>query len=283
MPTTEVARQTRDQVVAHAAGGGTGQPTVFDLIRRQRDAIEMALPKHLDTDRFTRIALTCIRTTPKLAECDAMSLIGALMVSAQLGLEPGGPLGQAYLVPRWNNKTKTNDAQFQLGYKGIIELARRSGQLVSIEAHEVCENDEFSYSYGLDDHLTHKPLLRGDRGRPYAYYAIAKFKDGGHAFVVLSLEDIERRKSRSSSQKNGEFYGAWVTDYDAMARKTCIRALAPYLPLSPELERAIRADERTYRTIEPELVDVPALPAGDDQEDGGPADVVEPEAEGASA
>lgn len=258
MATTEVARQTREQIQA-AASAPAGKPTVFDLITRQKNQIELALPRHLDTDRFTRIAITCIRTTPKLAECDAISLVGALMVSAQLGLEPGGPLGQAFLVPRWNNKTKTYDATFQLGYKGIIELARRSGQLMSIEAHEVCENDEFSYSYGLDDHLRHQPLLRGERGAPYAYYAIAKFKDGGHAFVVMSLEDIEGRKARSSSQKDGKFYGPWTTDYDAMARKTCIRALAPYLPLSPELERAIRGDERVYRQVEPDLIDTPAI------------------------
>lgn len=259
MPSTEVAKQTREQVAA-AAQQQPGKPTVFDLITKQKDQIELALPRHLDTERFTRIAITCVRTTPKLAECDAISLVGALMVSAQLGLEPGGPLGQAFLVPRWNSKTSTYDATFQLGYKGIIELARRSGQLLSIEAHEVCENDEFSYSYGLNDNLEHKPLLRGERGRVYAYYAMAKFKDGGHAFVVMSLDDIEGRKARSSSKdKGGKFYGPWVTDYDAMARKTCIRALAPYLPLSPELERAIRGDERAYRQIEPDLIDVPAI------------------------
>lgn len=258
MPSREVATQVNAQVQA-AAQSEPGRPTVFDLITKQKSQIELALPSHLNTERFTRIAITCIRTTPKLAECDAISLVGALMVSAQLGLEPGGPLGQAFLVPRWNNKTKTYDATFQLGYKGIIELARRSGQLKSIEAHEVCENDEFSYSYGLDDELVHRPLLRGDRGKPYAYYAMAKFKDGGHAFVVMSLADIDSRKGRSTSQKDGKFYGPWVSDYDAMARKTCIRALAPYLPLSPELERAIRGDERAYRQIEPDLVDTPAL------------------------
>src|SRR2546430_2149817 len=127
--------------MAAGASGNSGAPTVFDLIKRQQRAIETALPRHLDGDRFTRIAVTTLRSTPGLAKCDAMSFLGALMVSAQLGLEPGGPLGQAYLIP-FNNQV-----QFILGYRGIIELARRSGQLSSIEAHEVCEKDEFSYSY----------------------------------------------------------------------------------------------------------------------------------------
>ena len=258
MATSEVARQTRDQVVAAAASNGSGQPTVFDLIKRQRSAIEVALPKHLDTDRFARIAMTLVRTNPKLAACDPMSFIGALMVSAQLGLEPSGAggLGQAWLVPYGK------EVQFQIGYKGIIELARRSGQLSSIEAHEVCENDEFSYSYGLDDHLTHTPLLRGDRGRPFAYYAVAKFKDGGHAFVVLSRDDVESHRKRSKAKDSGP----WVTDYDAMARKTCIRVLAPYLPLSPELEKAISGDGRTFRSIEPDMAETPAVEPVDDDE-----------------
>lgn len=271
MGTTDVVRQTREQVVASASSTGSGPPTVFDLIRKQQGAIETALPKHLSGDRFSRIAVTTLRTTPALARCDAMSFIGALMVSAQLGLEPGGPLGQAFLVPFGNQ------VQFIIGYRGIIELARRSGQLSSIEAHEVCENDEFSYSYGLDDHLTHVPVLKGERGDAYAFYAIAKFKDGGHAFVVLSKDEVDKHRARSKTGRNGP----WSTDYDAMARKTCIRALAPYLPLSPELERAIRGDERVYRQVEPDLIDTPAieddppteLGAGDDP---GPAAADDP-------
>lgn len=262
MPSSsEVVRQQAQQ--SAVAPRGDGPPTVFDLINRQKSSIEMALPAHLSSDRFTRIALTVVRQNRQLAECDAASLIGALMVSAQLGLEPGGPLGQAYLVPFKREVT------FILGYKGIIELARRSGQLSSIVAHEVCENDEFSYHYGIEDHLEHRPVIKGPRGNAYAYYAIAKFKDGGNAFVVLSRDDIEKHRKRSSSKDRGP----WVSDYDAMARKTCIRVLAPYLPLSPELERAIGADERSFRRIEPDMIDAPELAAGDDdeQEVGAPA------------
>jgi recombination protein RecT len=266
MPSSsEVVRQQAQQ--SAVAPRGDGPPTVFELINRQKSSIEMALPAHLSSDRFTRIALTVVRQNRQLAECDAASLIGALMVSAQLGLEPGGPLGQAYLVPFKREVT------FILGDKGIIELARRSGQLSSIVAHEVCENDEFSYHYGIQDHLEHRPVIKGPRGEAYAYYAIAKFKDGGNAFVVLSRDDIEKHRKRSSSRDRGP----WVTDYDAMARKTCIRVLAPYLPLSPELERAMAADERSFRRIEPDMADAPELPAATEDEPD-EAEVVSPAA-----
>jgi recombination protein RecT len=256
MTSTDVVRQ---QVNEAALAGGTDQPTVFDLIKRQQPAIEMALPAHLSGDRFTRIALTLIRKTPKLLECEPMSFVGALMVSAQLGLEPGPPLGLSWIVPYYNKNTRKLEAEFQMGYKGIIKLFQQSGQFRSIKARTVHQNDEFSFDDGLNDELVHRWKLDEDRGPAIAYYAIAKFLNGGHEFIILSKADVEKRRARG---QNGP---AWRTDYDAMGMKSAIRALAPWLPLSPELERALAGDERTYSEIKPDmLADLPELEAGDD-------------------
>jgi recombination protein RecT len=258
MTSTDVVRQ---QVQEAALSGGGDEPTVFDLIKRQQPAIERALPKHLDGERFARIALTLVRQTPKLAECEPMSFVGALMVSAQLGLEPGPPLGLSWIIPYWNSKERRFEAQFQMGYKGIIKLFQQSGQFASIKARKVCENDDFSFDDGLDDFLHHTWSLKEERGPSYAWYAIAKFRDGGHAFVVLDRAEVERRRAR------GQGGPAWRTDYDAMAMKSAVRALAPWLPLSPELEMALAADSRTFRDVKPDmLADLPALEAGSDDE-----------------
>lgn len=260
----------RSQVSAAAASNGDG-PTVFDLIKRQQPAIELALPGHLSGERFARIAMTLVRSTPKLLECEPMSFIGALMVSAQLGLEPGPPLGLSWIIPRKNSKTGKTEANFQLGYRGVRELFSRSGQYKSLQARAVHRNDEFSYEYGLEPFLKHKPLLEGDRGPAFAWYAVAQFKNGGNAFIVLSRDDVEKRRKR------GQDGPAWRTDYDAMACKSAIMALAPWLPLAPELERALATDGRTYTTVEPNMADLPAITSGDVDTPEGEDDIADAE------
>ena len=235
MTTTDLATRLETKAAAPAKQGAT----VLDLIDRQKAQIALALPKHLDADRLARIVTTEVRRTPRLMGCTPVSFLGALMQSAQLGLEPG-PLGQCYFLPFRNKKAGTDEVQFIIGYRGYIDLARRSGQLVSIDAHVVYERDDFDFAYGLEPKLHHRPSLGGDRGQPVAAYAVAVLRDGGHSFVVLSVDEVEARRSRSRS---GEF-GPWVTDWDAMARKSAVRALAPYLPLSAEFMGAIDSDER---------------------------------------
>jgi recombination protein RecT len=259
--TTEVVKQ-QVQTAAATAGNGGGQQTVFDLIKRQQPAIELALPKHLSGDRFARIALTLVRSTPKLLECEPMSFVGALMVSAQLGLEPGPPLGLSWIIPRYNSKTRKQEATWQIGYKGVVKLFQQSGQFKSIQARAVGENDFFEYEYGLDDRLVHRPA-DDDPGRSVRWYSVAKFKDGGHAFVVLNREQVEKYRAR------GEDGPAWKTDYDEMACKTTILRLAKFLPLSPELEQALQTDSRVYTTIEPNMAELPALEAGSGADAGG--------------
>ena len=217
---------------------------IQDLFKRMAPEIAKVLPKHIKSDHLLRVALTEIRKNPKLLECSSQSLLGALMLAAQLGLEPG-ILGHAYLIPYYNSKTRSTEVQFQIGYKGYIDLVRRSGELQTLDVHEVCRNDEFEYEYGLTPKLMHRPALE-NRGEPYCYYAIAKLKDGGFMFLVLSVQDVEKFRKRSKSPD----YGPWVTDYDAMAKKTVIKQLAKYLPLSTEIQTQIVQDEVTKKEYE---------------------------------
>lgn len=202
-----------------------------------RDRLINALPKGMDLDRFIAVSLTAVRVNPALHSCSAASLLAACMQAAQLGLEPG-VLGHSYLVPFWNGRTGSYDVQLIIGYKGYIDLAYRSGKVRSIVAREVCENDEFDFHFGLEDHLRHRPAVN-DRGKPILYYGIAKLEGGGHAMEVMNLEEIAARRARSKSSQNGP----WVTDPVAMSRKTVIRQLATWLPQSVQLASALAVDE----------------------------------------
>lgn len=221
--------------------------SIEDYLRKHSKELQQALPKHMDSERLARVALTTMRQNPKLLQCSLPSLVGAILQAAQLGLEPN-VLGHAYFIPYYSSKTKSYEVQFQIGYKGLLELVRRSGEIETIDAHEVYENDEFEYEYGLDPKLRHKPALK-NRGEVYAYYAVAKFKDGGYNFLVMGKDDVEKIRKRSKSPNNGP----WVTDYDAMAKKTVIKQLCKYLPLSIEVQKAVTADETTKKEISEDI------------------------------
>ena len=204
------------------------------LIIERRDQIAMALPQHLTPDRLIRVALTAIAKTPKLLECSQASVIGAVIQAAQLGLDVDGSLGHAFLVPY---KSK---CQLQIGYRGMIDLARRSGQIISLSAHVVYENDRFDYAFGLEDKLVHVPSI-GKPGKPIAVYAVAKLKGGGHQFDVLSIAEIEKARNHSMTTRSDS---PWNTHWDEMAKKTAIRRLFKYLPVSIEIQRAVGLDEQ---------------------------------------
>ena len=204
---------------------------VRDLITSRKNHIKGLLPKHMDAGRLARLALLAIRKTPRLLNCSPESLVGAVIQAAQLGLEPDGTLGQAYLVPY-----KT-ECTLQVGYRGMIELARRSGKVEKIAAHVVYEGDEFLCSFGLDEKLHHVPKIVGKRGNPIAVYAIATLQDGGHIYDVLTLQEVE--KARSSAMSSN----IWNQYWDEMAKKTAVRRLFKYLPISIEVATAVALDE----------------------------------------
>ena len=220
------------------------------LIRRMEPQIRKALPSVITPERFTRMVLTALSSSPKLQACTPMSFMGAMMQAAQLGVEPNTPLGQAYLIPYGNA------CQFQLGYKGLIDLAYRSGEVSSIQAHEVHENDTFTYEYGLEPKLRHVPA-QTDRGPVTFYYAVLKLKNGGVGFEVMSREDVEKFAMKKSKAYNN---GPWKTDFDEMAKKTVLKKVLKYAPLKTEFARAVASDEsvKTIKMDEPaDMLDAP--------------------------
>lgn len=236
----QIANQTQ-QVTAKK------QPsTIKDFIKVYEGEIAKALPKVMTPERFTRIVTTALTTTPKLASCTPQSFIGSMLQAAQLGLEPNTPLGQAYLIPYGAQ------CQFQIGYRGMMELAYRGGEIRPIEAHVVYENDEFEFAYGLNPKLVHNPSMSGN-GVPEWVYALVRFKDGGYIFEVMSYEDaLKHGEKYSKTYKNGP----WQTEPEEMAKKTVIKKLLKYLPMKTEF---VTADEHVYN-FDPETGDVNIIP-----------------------
>ena len=221
------------------------QMSMKDWINKSQYAISKALPSAITPERFTRMATTAVTMNPDLGECTPSSFIGAMLQAAALGLEPNTPLGQAYLIPRNRKDKRTGkifkEAHFEIGYRGMIELAHRSGEFKSIEAHIVYENDEFEYELGLDPKLKHKPAMR-NRGDMVWVYAIYKLQGGGYGFEVMSREDVERHRDKYSQAKS---FSPWVTNFEAMAKKTVIKQALKYAPLKSEFVKAMNNEEVT--------------------------------------
>ncbi|MDJ1156019.1 recombination protein RecT [Macrococcus caseolyticus] len=246
MATTESLKQQVQTTQQNQVANQPKPQTIEDYMKKMAPAMAQALPKHMDIDRLTRLAMTTIRTTPALKDADVGSLLGAVMQAAQLGLEPG-LMGHCYLLP-FNNKNKgIKEVQFIIGYKGMIDLARRSGHIKSIYAHAVYSNDEFDYELGLESKLVHKPTMEPDKGEFIGAYAVAHFKDGGYQFEFMSKADIEKRKGRSKAA-NSKF-SPWISDYEEMAKKTVVRHMWKYLPISVEVQQQVAYDEGTGKDI----------------------------------
>lgn len=223
--------------------GSVPQKSLQSRIEALASEFAKALPggvgnNAMKPDRLCRLALTACRLNPKLGECNFTSLAGSLMTAAQLGLEPNTPLGHCYLIPRRNGKTGLQEVTFQLGYQGMIELSQRSGRIQNLYAAPVYSHDEFDYWLGLEPNVIHRPA-NGNRGALVAVYAVAKYKDGGSNFEVLTIDEIESYRRRSLSANNGP----WNSDYVAMALKTAVRRLFKWLPKSTELAIAVTADD----------------------------------------
>lgn len=231
----KIQKAAASKAVAKKDAGG-----LKGLVHQMQGEINNAVSKTgMDPERFARVVLSALSSNPQLQECTPASFLGAMMTAAQLGLEPNTPLGHAYLIP-YRNKGKM-EASFQLGYKGLIDLAYRSGQIDTIQAHAVHENDEFELSYGLEPKLVHKPEIRHDRGEVIGYYAIWRTKDGGHGEAYMSKGDIIKHRDQFSQAARGGF-SPWSTNFDAMAKKTVIKQALKYAPLKSQFASAIEAD-----------------------------------------
>lgn len=206
------------------------EETIAGLLTRMKAQFAMALPKHITPDRFMRVALTAINKTPKIGQCTRESLLACLMDCSALGLEPDGR--KAHLIPYGDKCTLIID------YKGLVDLARRSGEIADIHADVVCANDTFEYSFGSEGKLNHKPKL-GDRGDVVAVYSFAKLKDGSTSYEVMDRDEVEAIRNRSKAGNAGP----WKTDWNEMAKKTVFRRHSKWLPVSSEkLAEALEKD-----------------------------------------
>jgi recombination protein RecT len=228
------------------------KPTEFrKMLEQMKSRFDDILPKFLESDRMIRIIMSEFNSNPKLAECEPMTIINAAMCAARLGIEVGSALGQGYLIPY--GKT----CQFMLGYRGMIDMVRRSGNIQSLSAHQVHANDEFQFELGLNETLRHIPA-HTNRGELLGAYAIAKFKDGGHQIMYMTNEQITKARDESKMKNSLP----WTKFPEEMYRKTVIRNLFKYLPVSVEMRDLIikdsEADEGTQDNSD--IIDIPPEP-----------------------
>lgn len=235
--TIEQAVAVRDQAPAKLSP----KQVVTHMLDSNRAAIGASLPSGMSQERFVRLLLTTVNTNPDLLTCDPKSFLAAGVTAAQLGLEPNDPRGLAYLLP-YRDKRRGKIVQLIIGYKGMLDLARRSGMVGAINAFPVFEGDVFEYSLGLEPTLRHVP---GDHDEDPAklthVYAVAKVQ-GDPQFVVMTRRQVDRVKASSQGAKSD--YSPWNTHYVEMALKTCLRRLCKYLPQTVEMARADALDER---------------------------------------
>lgn len=248
VPTKEVQVQLRDALYSD----------------RTKAAIKAVLPKHLTADRMIKVAFGAAMRTPTLLKCTPASFVTAVVQASELGLEPGSALGHAYLVPYWNSRARQYECQMIPGYRGLIALARRSGEIVSLTADVVHARDQFYYRRGIEERLEHVPfsppppaadsdeealarwMLEADPGPIVAAYAVAKLRDGGVQFEVMNRAQLEKARAFSESKKRDDQRGKgpWHEHFDEMCRKTLVRRLFKYLPVSIELSTAFEVMER---------------------------------------
>ena len=247
---------------------------IMDLIQKNLVELGKALPAHMTAERLGRIDLTTVRKNPELAECTQESFLGALFQAAQLGLEPDID-GQAYFLVFNNSRkingkwTKLKEVQFVIGYKGYVELFYRYELSLKVSMHTVYEKDYFDYQYGTNEYIKHIPYDTPnengevDRGKPIKYYAIAHLTNGACLFMVMSRSEcIKHAKKHSKAYIEMEFdeaekkyvkitnphfnpNSAWVTDENAMCKKTVLCQLMKTVPKSVEIRKALAMDNTT--------------------------------------
>lgn len=190
-------------------------------------------------DDLIRLALMACSRQPKLLECTQASILRALIEAAELGIRPGGMNGRGYLVPRYNKEVKALEACFDPGWRGLIDVARRSGIIQRIEASVVFEQDTFEVEKTPFTKVRHIPSESQTPGPVRAAFACAGFKDGAEQIEIVWRRDLDKIQAVSAAKG----FGPWKDWYEEMARKSAIRRLCKYLPHDPMMERALRASD----------------------------------------
>lgn len=232
----ELLKKTNQKVASSNSFKGLNSSEISRFITQYKPTISQVLPKHMNVERVMQICVNLVNNNPKLKECNASSIISSVIQASELGFNPTQALGQCYFVPYKGN------VQMQIGYKGYIDLARRSGQIKSLFAYCVYEGDLFNYELGLNPTIEHKPSEEDDTSKITHVYAVAHYKDGGNSFVVLTRNQIEKLRKRNAFQKATPSQ-AWATDYDKMAMAKAIKQLSKWMPLSDEMQKAVIVDE----------------------------------------
>lgn len=281
------------QAVKAGQAAGAQGPTVYDLIKSKRKAIENALPDHIGIERFVNIALTAVGNNPKLQLCTETSLIAGLMQAAQLGLEPNSPLQMAYLIPYNNSKktgtdangkpifTKVMEAQFQIGYHGIIHLMWQSGMLADIHWAAWHRNDAFEVHEGTEKKLIHRPELFKARGEILGYYAVLETKFGGKPFDYMSVPElVEHGKKFSKGYSDSD--NIWQKNFDAASFKTVLKQASKYMPKTADRDairfnKAMMADNSIKHEIDRDMTDVHDITEYSVVEDNKPDDELDPD------
>lgn len=256
------------QAIQKDNGGKQAPKTIAQMILARKDSFAAVLPKHMTADRFVKVALAALTKTPKLRDCSPESLLMALAACSELGLEPNSPLGHAYLIPYGQ------EVQLVIGFKGLLAVARRSGEIESVSVRVVYERDQFSFTLGDDEKIEHipfQPRVKFDEkgnavgfdgpengGNVIAAYMIAHLKGGAVQREVMSVAEILKIKNRSRSGKNGP----WVSDFAEMARKTVFRRGWKWLPQSTEMAMVAEVDnDDTGERNGPMVIDVTPIAA----------------------
>lgn len=225
--------------------------TTIDQVRTQLTAMQpqfaAALPKHVDPARFVRVVMTAVQMNGNLLDADRRTLFASAMRASQMGLLPDGREGAIV--------TFKNQAQFMPMVAGIMKLVRNSGEISTWSVQAVYENDSFDYELGDSERIVHKPALTS-RGKMIGAYSIVTMKDGEKSREFMSVEDIEAIRKRSRSGTSGP----WVSDFSEMAKKTVVRRHSKRLPMSTDLDEALRADDELFMPADPAPAQTPAEP-----------------------
>lgn len=225
---------------------------VITILSDKSGALERTLPAHIRPERFRRNLSAAINQHPKLLSCDPSAVLNEVSKAAALGLLLDPQLGEAYLITQWSKDGDT--PRLMIGYRGLIKLARQSGDISTIYAHEVCDLDRFHVALGSDKKLIHEPNYLTDRGKICMYYAVVHFRNGSTDFEPMSLRDIYAIRERSDGWrafKSGKIKSTpWASDEGEMAKKTVIRRLMKRCPQSPELAEAFSHEDADYVDVE---------------------------------
>ena len=220
----ELAKTTRDKYIALVNSEKLNEQMVKSVYDNNPCTVR----------RIGALMLNAAVKTPALYEATQASVMKVLLDCCAYGIEPNGR--DAHVLPYRNRKTGTVEAQLMIDYKGMITLAAKSERVSTVFAEIVCKNDSFTWKNGVIDHVVD---FFADRGDMIGVYAVATMKDGSKVSQVLSKNEVDATRSRSRSKDSGP----WVTDYNEMAKKSAVRRLSKYLPLSPSAVAAIEADD----------------------------------------